>query len=103
MLLRQHEAFQRAFGRFPVDGDPMFFDPTLDIPQPISDEQTEEHMIGVLKACGCPANEIFAARVTGGWVTELNRDAHTPDEVRAWDAARASYRRFRRPGWRSRL
>jgi len=57
---RQLDAFREKFGRDPNGDDPIFFDPDVDDPVPLSDEKYERMMIEAMAEVGISQAMIFA-------------------------------------------
>jgi hypothetical protein len=57
--------FIAKFGREPLEGEPLIFDPDFDTPTPYTDEKTTAMMIEAMEAAGTPGHLIYAYRKTG--------------------------------------
>ncbi len=84
---QQFEAFRQKFGREPGPGDPVFFDPDADQPEPLSALKMEEEMVRAATAAGVEPAIIFAYSKTGMFVTEHNVDQWSAEDLEEWDAA----------------
>jgi integrase len=86
--------FREKFGRDAGPEDPIFFDPDVDTPQPIStaglDEMTGQILSAAGKA-GVRPELIYAMRKTGRIVTESNQQLLTDDELQEWQDAIEEY------------
>lgn len=94
LLLRQFEAFRMKFGRDPVKGDPLFFDPTSDTPEPLLDPvqaQAHAELVVALEEIDAPPAIIYAVRKTQQLVTEANEKELTPEQQKEWDSAISEY------------
>ena len=92
-LEQQFEAFRRKFGREPGPGDPVFFDPDSEGPEPLSEVRMEEEFVRAATVAGLDPAIIFAYVKTGMLVTEHNLDQWSPEDLAEWDAAIAEGRR----------
>lgn len=98
-MKEQSEAFRAKFGRKAGPGDPVFFDPEADTPQPISLETMERSFDTI---CDTAAREGFdpaivhAMRVTRRIVTTENAKYLSAADLREWDDAIRDYAK-RRP------
>jgi hypothetical protein len=88
---RQLQAFRQKFGREPGPGDPLFFDPDSDTPQPFSLERSLEESTRAMVAAGIRPEIIYAHRKTGLIVTEENRDKLAEGALAEWEAALDEY------------
>jgi len=64
-LQQQRNAFREKFGRDPVDGDPVFFDPDADTPVEISSVRMEAGLLEAMRRAGTPPHIVYAFRKTG--------------------------------------
>ena len=67
-LKEQKNRFVAKFGREPGPGDPVFFDPTKDVPTPMSIEQQrqgEKEIAEAMKEAGIEPDFIYAYMKTG--------------------------------------
>lgn len=91
ILNKQRKAFRAKFGRNPGKGDPVFFDPEADTPQPMKEESLEREVLGAMKTAGLGADLIYAYRQTGFLVLESMRGQVPPEDLAEWNAAIAEY------------
>src|SRR5712672_1683135 len=54
--------FIAKFGREPLEGEPLIFDPDFDTPTPYTDEKMTAMMIEAMEAAGTPGHLIYAYR-----------------------------------------
>jgi hypothetical protein len=67
--------FWEQFGREPWPDDPLFFESSVDVPQFLSDESTDEIWKSLLQAAGDSGIDpaiVYAMNKTGRIVTETN-------------------------------
>jgi hypothetical protein len=94
LLLRQFDAFFLKFGRDPVQGDPIFFDPDSDTPKPLTDPaqaEADAELLAALEEIGAPPSIIYAVRKTRRLVTEENEKDLTATQREEWDRAINEY------------
>ncbi|QNI30528.1 hypothetical protein H7849_15405 [Alloacidobacterium dinghuense] len=94
-MKKQLKAFRKKFHRDPGPGDPIFFDPDADTPQPFSEAKASEifdEMMNVAKEANIRPALIYAMKKTGRIVTEQNRKLLSPEELAEWDAAIDEYK-----------
>lgn len=90
ILRKQLKAFRKKFGRDPEPGEPVFFDPDADTPQPIPKAVMEEGMREVAKLL--PPQIGYAYLKTGGLLlTEDNMHKFSDEDLEAWNAAIDEY------------
>lgn len=93
LLKMQLKDFRRKFGRDPLPGEPMFFDPKSDTPEPISESELDDAMQEFAKLL--PPHFSYAYRKTGGLLlTEDNKDSMAPEDRKAWMDAVDEYWRL---------
>lgn len=93
ILKKQLRAFRKKFGRDPGPGDPVFFDPNADTPQPIPRADLEQTMREVAQYL--PPDIAYAYLKTDGMlVTEGNLDLWSDEDMEEWDAAIDEYWRL---------
>lgn len=98
MLEAQVRRFEEKFGRPPGPGDPLFFDPDADQPQPMSLPGMETATVELLEAAGvCPA-WIYAYQHTGGLLPRPDGSFVTERDQAEWDDAIARYLTLHQPG-----
>ena len=98
LMAAQHAAFVAKFGRAPRPEDPVFFDPSKDVPTPLSAAQVEElqaDLAEALRRSGVDPAKAYATQKTGlipveGVNTHLLSDQDRED----WDAAIEEYGRL---------
>jgi hypothetical protein len=95
-LQDQLRGFREKFGREPGAGDPVFFDPDADTPQPISSKQMDEisqKINQVMGEVGIDPALIYATQKTGRIAppSEWAYDAMSPEEKAEWHAAIDEY------------
>lgn len=89
----QLHAFEMKFGRPPGPNDPIFFEPDLDVPTPISAQKIEDQMVTTMAIAGIPAYLIWGHMKTGLIPTEDNRHLMSADAKRDWKRAMREYDR----------
>jgi hypothetical protein len=104
IIAQQKKLFREQFGREPGPDDPLFFDPSVVVPQFLSDESTDEMWKSLLQAAGNsgldPATvyaildpaTVYAMNKTGRIVTEANLEFLTDSELQEWNDAVNEYR-----------
>lgn len=93
ILKKQLRAFRKKFGRDPGPGDPVFFDPNADTPQPIPRADLEQTMREVAQYL--PPDIAYAYLKTDGMlVTEGNLHLWSDEDMEEWDAAIDEYWRL---------
>ena len=95
LLKQQLRAFRRKFGRDPLPGEPVFFDPDQDVPTEISEAKLREDTLKVL-AEGPPQFAYAYAKTGLLLLLEEQAEHYPPDAVAEWKAAIDEY--FRREG-----
>lgn len=93
MVKEQLERFERRFGRKPLPGEPLAFDPDApgDTPRPLDPAAVMRQLIYVLRIDGADEALIYAVEKTGLLLTEKSY-ATAPKHIRdEWDAAIAGY------------
>src|ERR1700738_1655368 len=75
------------FGREPLEGEPLIFDPDFDTPTPYTDEKMTTMMVEAMEAAGTSAHLIFAYRKTGMMMGTENAGLWTVAEIEEWNAA----------------
>jgi hypothetical protein len=99
-IREQEEAFRTKFGRPMGPGDPIFFDPSADTPQPINAEVVEQVMSEAMHAAGIDPAKIYAMQKTG-FMPVAGKHRLSPAERREWIAAVREGQRLY-PDWPSR-
>lgn len=94
-LVRQKEAFRKKFGREPVPGEPIFFDPAADAPEPALDplpvDNIWEQVVTIATEIGAEPAAVYAMKKTGHMVTADNSDQFTAEELAEYKAAVEEY------------
>ena len=89
--------FIAKFGREPLEGEPLIFDPDFDTPTPYTDEKMTNMMVEAMEAAGIPDHLIFAYRKTGMTMGAENAGLWTEQEIDEWNAAMAEYEALHGP------
>jgi hypothetical protein len=89
ILRKQLKAFRKKFGRDPLPGEPVFFDPDKDLPTEMSEEQVREDMLKVLE--GGPPQFAYAYAKTGLLMMEGMEEYYDPADVAEYKAAIDEY------------
>src|SRR5258706_16335376 len=89
--------FIAKFGREPLEGEPLIFDPDFDTPTPYTDEKMTNMMVEAMEAAGIPDHLIFAYRKTGMIMGAENAGLWTEKEINEWKAAIAEYEALHGP------
>jgi len=98
VLEAQRRRFEEKFGRPPGPGDPMFFDPDADQPQPVSPLGLEAATVGMLEAAGiCPA-WVYAYQHTGGLLPLPDGSFASARDQAEWDEGISRYLSTHQPG-----
>jgi hypothetical protein len=95
IIAQQKKLFREQFGREPGPDDPLFFDPSVVVPQLLSDESTDEIWKSLLQAAGNSGIDpaiAYAMNKTGRIVTEANLEFLTDSELQEWNDAVNEYR-----------
>jgi hypothetical protein len=94
------EPFRSKFGREPGPGDPLFFDPDADQPQPPTAVQ-QKVIIGaihqIMLNTGIDPAFAYAFRKTGLLLTEDNIHLFTAAELAEWDGATNEFKTAKMP------
>jgi hypothetical protein len=96
-LEEQCKSFVAKSGREPGPGDPLFFDPDSDVPQPLTKKalaDVEAAMVEAAAAAGIDPVLVYAMKKTGLIASEHNWHLLTPEDRRAWEEAVAEGRRL---------
>jgi hypothetical protein len=86
-LLAQREAFKKKFGREPGEGDPVFFNPNSDVPEPYSEDDVYAQALALMQKAGTPPVLIHAFKKTGRMLSKEGLKNLTKAERDEWFAA----------------
>lgn len=90
ILKQALQAFRNKFGRDPLPGEPVFFDETIDVPTPISEEDLTAGIMELLSEL--PPQFTYAYEKTGLLLLLEDQAEHYPPDARAeWEAAIEEY------------
>jgi hypothetical protein len=95
IIAQQKKLFREEFGREPGPDDPLFFDPSVAVPQFLSDESTDEIWKRLLQAAGDSGIDpaiVYAMNKTGRMVTEANLEFLSDWELQEWNDAVNEFR-----------
>jgi len=92
LLTAQRKAFVEEFGREPGPGDPIFFDPSADIPERIDEHEVEQQTVEIMRAAGIDPAKIHAFQKTGRILTPENMKYLTEEDIAEWQDAVDEYR-----------
>lgn len=96
ILGEQADAYAEKFDDYPSHGDPIFFDPEQDTPQPrFHEDQDElwEEVVASMKQMKVPPAVRYAVRKTGRYpISDSQVQKPSPELLKAWNAALAEYR-----------
>jgi len=95
-LRGQLRDFRKKFGRDPLPGEPVFFDPDKDVPTEISDERFRDDMLAMM-ADG-PPHLTYAYLKTGLMLMEGMEEYYDPADVAEYKAAIDEYFRLEGEG-----
>ena len=93
-LRKQLKAFRKKFGRDPNPDEPIFFDPSKDVPTHMSPEgeaAIEAAVLAYLQSLNLGPEYIYAYRKTGLSGVPGRMDLWPEESVREWEAAVAEY------------
>jgi hypothetical protein len=79
--------FIAKFGREPLEGEPLIFDPDFDTPTAYTDEKMTAMMVEAMEAAGTPGHLIYAYRKTGMVMGPENEGLWTEEEINEWNFA----------------
>ena len=94
IIVQQKKLFREQFGHEPGPDDPLFFDPSIAVPQFLSDESTDEIWKSLLQAAGDSGIDpaiVYAMNKTGRIVTETNVHFLADAELQEWNDAVDEY------------
>jgi hypothetical protein len=86
VLRSQREAFRRKFGRDMGPGDPIFFDPDVDEPTPMSSVRMEADVLEAMRKAGLPSAFAYAYKKTG-LLGIGDTSAWPADRLKEWNDA----------------
>jgi hypothetical protein len=92
IMRKQLKAFCKKFGRDPLPGELVFFDPDQDVPMEISEEKLREDMLELLSEF--PPQFAYAYAKTGLLLMGEQVEHYPPDAVAEWKAAIDEYFRL---------
>ena len=92
LLQQQKEAFRQKLGRDPGPEDPVFFDPSAKVPQPLDADKGEALVIQAMGQAEIDPAYIYAYRKTGLLLTTENRDLLSKEDLAEWQSAIQEYR-----------
>jgi len=87
----QAAAFREKFGRDPVPGDPIFFDPDSDTPKRLDSEEMMVETIVAMRMAGLPPQFEYAYRKTGLLGLLEDKGGWPKEHIEEWDAAIDQY------------
>ena len=87
----QRERFREKFGRDWGPGDPVFFDPDVDEPTPMSEVKVQGDVLDAMRKAGTPPEIMYAYRKTGLLRVGGLSDAWPPDRTAEWNQAIEEY------------
>jgi hypothetical protein len=97
VMRQQLKAFRKKFGRDPLPGEPVFFDPDQDVPTEMSEATLREEMLELLS--DLPPQFAYAYAKTGLMLLLEEQVEHYPPEaVAEWKAAIDEYFRLEDEG-----
>ncbi|WP_072396435.1 hypothetical protein [Hyphomicrobium sp. CS1GBMeth3] len=93
ILKKQLRAFRKKFGRDPGPGDPVFFDPNAETPQPMPRATIDEAMRALAEQL--PADIAYAYLKTDGLLpVQENLHLLSEEDLAEWNAAIDEYWRL---------
>ncbi len=95
---QQLEAFRKQFGRDPLPGDPMFFDPTKDVPTPIDEAKMMQDVLAAMGSASLPPELAYAFKKTGLILIAEMVDEYPPETVDEYNAAIEEYFELKKAG-----
>lgn len=84
-------AFKKKFGRDPKADEPIFFDPSVDEPKPITGDFLKAGILDAMQKAGTPPEIVYAYRKTGLLLNDSRMDSYPAEAVSEWDDAIAEY------------
>ena len=91
VLRAQRESFREKFGRDWKSGDPVFFDPDMDVPTPMSPVKIEADVLKAMRKAGAPPEVMYAYRKTGLIMVEGLSVDWPEDRRKQWSDAIEEY------------
>jgi hypothetical protein len=98
LLEEQLAAFREKFGRDPLPGEPVFFDPDEDVPTPLSEEKLMKDLLGALATADTPPHITYAIKKTGLMLMEGMEENYPPEAIEDWNAAIEEYFELEKAG-----
>lgn len=89
VLEEQLKDFREHFGRDPLPGEPVFFDPDFDVPTPISEEKMAKMTMEAMAQADLPPEIAYAFKKTG--MILLADYEYPPEAVAEYNAAIDEY------------
>jgi hypothetical protein len=83
----QKKVFVAKFGREPGPSDPIFFDPDMPDPVPMSEAKMTAMMMSAMEKAGTAGHLIYAFEKTGLMLTEQTYKTASRQVRRQWDRA----------------
>lgn len=93
-IRKQLDLFEKRFGRKPLPGEPVFFDPETsgDAPRPFDPKKLMHQAIAALREAGADEAVLYAAEKTDRLLTRDSYAAAPRHIQQEWDSAIAEYR-----------
>jgi hypothetical protein len=98
ILEETRKAFRAKCGRNPGPGDPVFFDPDADTPQPLSEEKLRAQTLEAMTKADIAPQIAYAFAKTGLLLLEGQEQNYPPDAIAEWNAAIEEYLRLEEEG-----
>lgn len=90
-MRENREAFHKKFGRDLGPGDPVFFDPDANTPQPMSLVKVQAETLAAMTKAGAPPEVMYAFKKTGLIYVEGLTTDWPEDRLREWHDAIEEY------------
>lgn len=90
-MREQRQAFIDKFGREPGPGDPVFFDPDADTPQPFDEKKLAAEIKATMIAAKLPPQIVYAYEKTGLMLFSDDLSHCPPDRRKEWEDAIDEY------------
>jgi integrase len=97
-LETQRGAFRKKFGRDMGPGDPLYFDPDEDTPQPFPDDKMRVQILEAMNKAGVPPQIAYAYAKTGLLLMEEHQGNYPAEAIAEWTAAIEEYFRLQDEG-----